>query len=100
MPASAPLPTCTCSKYPPVSWPQLTRGHERFWQLRGGLLASAKAQRAPTGSNLKMGFQQVLEKIGSSGRTRTYNPPVNSRTDVLVFSYSQQSPCNQRAKRR
>jgi len=21
----------------------------------------------------------VLEKIGSSGRTRTYNPPVNSR---------------------
>jgi hypothetical protein len=21
---------------------------------------------------------QVLEKIGSSGRTRTYNPPVNS----------------------
>jgi len=24
-------------------------------------------------------FPEVQEKIGSSGRTRTYNPPVNSR---------------------
>jgi integrase len=32
-----------------------------------------------TGSNLKRGCQQVFEKNGSSGRTRTYNPPVNSR---------------------
>ena len=44
-------------------------------------------------------FLEVQQKIGSSGRTRTYNPPVNSRTYVLVFSYSQQPTCNQRAKR-
>ena len=35
--------------------------------------------RSTTGSNLKRGFVQVLKKNGSSGRTRTYNPPVNSR---------------------
>jgi hypothetical protein len=27
----------------------------------------------------KVGRPEVVEKIGSSGRTRTYNPPVNSR---------------------
>jgi hypothetical protein len=29
--------------------------------------------------NSKKSRLQVLEKNGSSGRTRTYNPPVNSR---------------------
>jgi len=34
-------------------------------------------------------FLEVQEKIGSSGRGRTYNPPVNSRTITLgvhIFS--------------
>ena len=29
-------------------------------------------------------FPEVQEKNGSSGRTQTYNPPVNSRTKVLT----------------
>jgi hypothetical protein len=33
----------------------------------------------PNGSKFVFGELEVLEKYGSSGRTRTYNPPVNSR---------------------
>jgi hypothetical protein len=33
----------------------------------------------PNGSKFASGNWQVLERNGSSGRTRTYNPPVNSR---------------------
>ena len=29
--------------------------------------------------NFEYGELQTIKKIGSSGRTRTYNPPVNSR---------------------
>ena len=31
------------------------------------------------GASMLSGLLQVAEKNGSSGRTRTYNPPVNSR---------------------
>jgi hypothetical protein len=39
-------------------------------------LQRSNTQRVPNWVELIL---QVLEKIGSSGRTRTYNPPVNSR---------------------
>jgi integrase len=39
---------------------------------------SAKSSKAML-PNCQKGILQVPEKIGSSGRTRTYNPPVNSR---------------------
>ena len=34
---------------------------------------------AALGCSVYAGNVQVIEKVGSSGRTRTYNPPVNSR---------------------
>ena len=30
------------------------------------------------------GELQTIEKIGSSGKTRTYNPPVNRRNPILL----------------
>src|ERR1700730_17475268 len=45
------------------------------WQPEG----IAKTQDAMQ-PNARIRVLQVLERIGSSGRTRTYNPPVNSRS--------------------
>ncbi len=59
--------------------PQLMRGHVRFWPLEENFPVKPKAQRAPTGSNLKRGFVQVLEKNGSSGRTR-----IHAQTETQV----------------
>ena len=46
--------------------------------------SSAKLWKISRGTPL-----QVLEKNGSSGRTRTYNPPVNSCTDGKTANYRQ-----------
>ena len=74
-----------------------SRKPEAVWQETHPLLFSDSAR--PT-QILFSDFLEVQQKIGSSGRTRTYNPPVNSRTYVLAFFYSQQPTCNQRKKRR
>ena len=42
---------------------------------------------AALGCSVYAGNVQVIEKVGSSGRTRTYNPPVNSRM-LCQLSYS------------
>src|SRR5258707_13209878 len=44
-----------------------------------GVAAKPEGTTCPNVSQLEEALLQVPEKIGSSGRTRTYNPPVNSR---------------------
>jgi integrase len=78
-PVSKPLLTYTCSRYRRASGQQSTRERERFWQNAGRSPRKLKVQRVPTCPSRKRPFLQVSKKIGSSGRIRTYNPPVNSR---------------------
>jgi hypothetical protein len=78
-PASRPQPTCTCRRFPRASRLPLTRGRVQFWRSSARISQNSGVQRVPTCPNSKKWRLQVPEKIGSSGRTRTYNPPVNSR---------------------
>src|SRR5436305_11715514 len=41
----------------------------------GGVRRKTLTQCSPMLPNWRKGWMQVLKKIGSSGRTRTYNPP-------------------------
>ena len=92
-PASRRQVTCTCSRYRKACERQSTREHGQFWRSGGRLVSNRNMQRVPkrvpTCPNWKRWPVELLEKNGSSGRTRTYNPPVNSRVlcpGAYVFS--------------
>ena len=51
-----------------------------FFGVAGLEVASEVGGLARIVQNPDLGYQrQLIERIGSSGRIRTYNPPVNSR---------------------
>ena len=54
----------------------------KFWEQRNFLLAPS--QKTRTG---RRPFFNKTKKNGSSGRTRTYNPPVNSCTSWVTANY-------------
>jgi len=92
-PASRRQVTCTCRRYRKACERQSTREHGQFWRSGGQLVSNRNMQRVPkrvpTCPNWKRWPVELLEKNGSSGRTRTYNPPVNSCTNGKTDNYRQ-----------
>jgi hypothetical protein len=93
-PASRPQLKFTCRKFRRACARRLTHGRGRFsanarkncinWRARfliteSPVLSNLRTQRFQTVPSSVSGYLHMAENNGSSGRTRTYNPPVNSR---------------------
>src|ERR1700756_3278041 len=77
---------CTCRKFQRACGQRLTPGHGQSWRSSKTLSQNSGAQRVQTCPNGGGALLPVPEKNGSSGRTRTYNPPVNRMEFVRQYN--------------